>query len=244
LPDRRTHRGQHPEDERLFGPAAVPRLRKAAADLAWLLGRHYAPASSLKLVGDRYQLEARQRTAVARATCSDQEADRRRASEVSAETLRGEPLWLDGYNVLTTVEAALARGVVLLCRDGTYRDMASMHGSFRKVAETRPALRLLGRTTAELGVSECRWLLDRPVSNSGRLKGIIDEMAAAEGWQWQVDLVSDPDAVLSETDQIIATADSAILDRCRVWYNLARVTVSQHIPHAHVTDITADRARP
>ena len=69
---------------------------------------------------------------------------------MDAEQLRGAALWLDGYNVLTTIEAALAGGVILAARDGTYRDMASMHGSYRKVAETLPALELLGRTIAAL----------------------------------------------------------------------------------------------
>jgi len=40
--------------------------------------------------------------------------------------------------------------VILAARDGAYRDMASMHGSYRKVAETLPALELLGRTIAAL----------------------------------------------------------------------------------------------
>ena len=240
MPDRRTHRGQHPEDARLFGPEALPRLRQAAADLAWLLSRGYASASSLKLVGDRYRLEARQRTAVARSTCSDDDLARRSARRVQPRQLRGRPLWLDGYNVLTTVEAALAGGVVLRCRDGTFRDMASMHGSFRKVAETRPALELIGKATAELGVSECRWLLDRPVSNSGRLKRLMEEMAAAGDWSWHVELVSDPDPVLSETDQLIATADSAILDRCRAWFNLARETVTRFASDAQVVHLAPE----
>jgi hypothetical protein len=29
------------------------------------------------------------------------------------------------------VEAALAGGVILACRDGAYRDMASIHGTWR-----------------------------------------------------------------------------------------------------------------
>ena len=98
-----------------------------------------------------------------------------------AESLAGRPLWLDGYNVLTTVEAALAGGLLLHARDGAYRDMASMHGSYRKVAETQPALEHVGRTAADLGVTECCWYLDRPVSNSGRLKKIMEALAAATG---------------------------------------------------------------
>lgn len=237
MPDRRKHRGPHPEDARLFAPEVWPRLRGATADLCWLLSRGYAEKSALKLVGDRYELIARQRTAVGRCSCGDARAAGRREHCVGAEQLAGRPLWLDGYNVLTTVESALAGGVVLMGRDGAYRDMASMHGSYRKVAETLPALELLGRATAALEVSQCLWYLDRPVSNSGRLKQIMEDVAAAEGWVWHVELVPNPDALLAETSQIVATADSAILDRCTAWSNLAREVIVRHVPQARVLDL-------
>jgi hypothetical protein len=162
----------------------------------------------------------------------------RGARQVPAEKLPGNPLWLDGYNVLTTVEAALAGGVVLAARDGTYRDMASMHGSYRKVAETRPALERIGRTCAELGVSESRWYLDRPVSNSGRLKTIMVEVADQSGWSWNVELVNDPDPLLAETGHIVATADSVILDHCNRWFNLAREVITRYVPAAELVDLT------
>jgi len=237
LPDTRTHRGPHPEDERLFGPEARPKLRQASSDLSWLLSRGYVNPSALKLVGDRYRLMVRQRSAVERSACSDADLARREARRLDPERLAGRPLWLDGYNVLTTVEAALAGGVILACRDGTYRDMASMHGSYRKVAETRPALELLGRVLDALAPSEVLWYLDRPVSNSGRLKKIMDQIAAARGWPWSVELVPDPDALLAETPEIVATADSVILDRCRTWCNLARETVTRHVPEAEVVEL-------
>jgi hypothetical protein len=237
VPDRRKHRGPHPEDVRLFAPDVWPALGQASADLCWLLSRGYASTSALKLVGDRYDLVARQRTAVARCACSDAQADGRRDRQVGPQPLGGQPLWIDGYNVLTTIEAALAGGIILPARDGTYRDMASMHGSFRKVVETFPALQLLGQVIASLEVAYCRWCLDRPVSNSGRLKGLIEELAAEHGWPWQVELLQNPDTVLAETDQIVATADSAILDRCGRWFNLARETVARHVPRANVVQI-------
>jgi len=238
VPDQRRHRGPHPDDLRLFAEDAWPALRQAAADLSWLLGRGYPRASSLKLVGDRHNLVARQRIAVSRSTCSDEEAARRASRRAAPEALAGRPLWLDGYNVLTTVEAALAGGILLAARDGALRDMASMHGSYRKVSETLPALDLLGRTLARLGVAEAVWLLDRPVSNSGRLKGIMEERAAAAGWPWRIELAGDPDRVLVEVPELVATADSAILDRCRGWFNLARETVAAGVPQARVVDLT------
>lgn len=234
MPDTRSHRGPHPDDFERFGPKAHEALRQAAADLCWLLNRGYATPSSLKLVGDRYQLCARQRIAVARCVCSDAAAARREAHRVDLDRLQGQPLWIDGYNVLTTVEAALAGGVILAARDGAYRDMASMHGSYRKVDETVPALRLIGRLLAAAGVSECRWLFDRSVSNSGRLKQIMETLAASENWPWTVALVDDPDPLLSTTSQIVATADSVILDACGAWFNLARETVTREVPEAWV----------
>jgi hypothetical protein len=237
MPDQRRHRGPHPDDHRLFGADAVPALRTAVAELAWLLSRGYAHASSVKLVGDRHGLESRQRLAVSRSTCSDADLARRQARLASRQALAGCRVEIDGYNVLTTIEAALSGGVLLLARDGVLRDMASMHGSYRKVDETRPALELIGRTLTGLGVGEALWLLDRPVSNSGRLKTIIEGLAAVQGWKWPVELVHDPDAELAQSDAIICTADSGILDLCSGWFNLARETVEQHAASAWVLDL-------
>jgi len=238
VPDRRTHRGPHPEDTRLFTPNIHSELSQAVGDLCWLLTRGYAPDSSLKLVGDRYGLVARQRIAIARCSCGDGEANRRRLHEVPAQSLYGQTLKLDGYNVLTTVEAALAGGVILAARDGTCRDMASMHGSYRKVSETLPALELLGAELADLHIAECIWYLDRPVSNSGRLKAVMEELASKKGWPWRIELVSNPDALLAESTEIAVTADSFILNRCSSWYNLARTTIARRVQEAWIVDLS------
>ena len=232
MPERRRHRGPHPEDEGLFAPPRWEALRQAVHDLSWLLTRGYAEPSSLKLVGDRFDLRQRQRIAVNRAACSDQQLDRRRRHAISAQQVRGRVLWIDGFNVLTSIEAALAGGVLLRCRDGCLRDMASMHGSYRKVHETGPAIEHIGEVLAQLGPERCEWLLDRPVSNSGRLATMLRETAEVHGWPWQVELVNDPDALLIETQDVAATADSGILDRCAAWFDLAGFVLAARLPDA------------
>lgn len=234
MPDKRTHRGAHPEDARLFAADQLPALRQACADLCWLLDRGYAIRSALALVGDRHSLTQRQRIAVARCACSVAQGERRARHAVELSEAAGGELWLDGYNVLITVECALAGGVVLVGRDGAYRDMASLHGSYRRVDETLPALQLIGATLASRGVAACRWLLDRPVSNSGRLKGIIDELAAANGWSWTTELAYSPDKLLVETSAIVASADSVVLDACERWTNLGGLIIRERVPNAHV----------
>jgi len=238
VPDKRAHRGPHPEDRRWFAPERWPAIREAVDDLSWLLTRGYAPDSALKLVGARHGLQARQRTAVQRCACSDADRRCRQTRQVQPVDLAGQELWIDGYNALTTVEAALSGGIILLARDGCYRDMASMHGSYRKVDETRPALEHLGSVAAELRLAACRWYLDRPVSNSGRLKQLMEDVAAAHAWRWHVELVPNPDPLLKNVSPIIATADSVILDHCRRWFNLARETIARRVPQANVLDFS------
>lgn len=236
MPDKRSHRGPHPEDARLFGPSALPVLREAASHYMWLLDRAYPPSATIKLVGDRHRLTQRQRLAVGRCSCSQERRVARNSNCLDLREFGDQPLLLDGYNVLTTVEAALAGAVVLVARDGCYRDMASMHGTYRRVEETVPALMNIGQTLQQAHIGHVRWYLDSPVSNSGRLATAIRQLAQQQGWPWDVELVLDPDAVLAKADTPVATADSEILDRCGRWVNLARAVVQRHAPRTWVVD--------
>ncbi|MGQ9505446.1 MAG: DUF434 domain-containing protein [Thermogutta sp.] len=236
MPDRRQHRGPHPEDQRLFDAAMYPRLFAAFRDLCWLLDHGYAMTSSLKLVGDRYELAARQRLALERCACTAGAVVSRRGRMCSPQDLAGGSVHLDGYNVLTTIEAALGGGVLLGGRDGTLRDMASMHGSYRKVAETPRAIVLIGKTLAAFGVSAVLWYLDKPVSNSGRLGQLLRNLAAEHEWNWVVKIVASPDHELQQSNEPVGTADHVILDNCRRWINLARWVVESHITNAWVLD--------
>jgi hypothetical protein len=240
MPDHRQHRGPHPDDHTAFAADVVPVLRGAVHDLSWLLARGYAPPSSLKLVGDRYGLTARQRTAVSRCTCTPEHSERRNAHRCYPADLAGRELWIDGYNVLTSIEAALSGGVLLRGMDGCVRDLASMHGSYRKVEETVPAIQLIGRQLAAWQISPCRWLLDQPVSNSGRLRSILLEIAREERWTWEIDLVPDPDPLLASATVCIATADSEILNRAQTWLNLVDLLVRDNLPQVWLIELAAE----
>jgi hypothetical protein len=238
MPDQRMHRGPHPDDHKLFSPEQVPSLRAATHDLSWLLERRYAPDSALKLVGDRYQLKARQRAAVLRAACPDTQASSRHARQVSPDQLRGQTLCIDGFNVITSLEVALSGGVLLICRDGVIRDVAGVHGSYRSVEETEPAIMLLARTTQTWGVASCEIYLDQPVSNSGRLRAHILQLAAAHDLPLQAFVVRDPDRTLMASQHIVASADSQILNAEVRWLNLARECITRALPRANVVDLS------
>lgn len=221
-PSKQHHRGRHPEDDRLFSEKYLPILRSAVADLCWLQNRGYSDPASLKLVGDHYQLTVRQRMAVHRCACSDAALRQRRARAVSRKQIRGKPLCIDGYNLLITLESALSGGILLRGRDGALRDMASLHGSYRMVSETLPAITLAGVAIEALAPANVHWLLDAPVLNSGRLAACLRREAEKKGWSWEVTVLSNPDPALAASKAIVVTSDSWILDRAAHWANLAK----------------------
>jgi len=238
LPDKRTHRGKHPEDDRLFAEAQIVDLRRAVQDLTWLLSHGYAEKSSLKLVGDRYALKDRQRMAVMRSACSDEDLAARLSRQVLPAALVNQPLLIDGYNIITTIETALGGGVVLKARDGSLRDIAGLHGTYRKVQETMPSLELIGRYLAKLDISLCQWFLDSPVSNTGRLKTMLLKLADENHWNWEVQVVTNPDPILIKAENIVSTSDSIILNSCHKWLNLTEYVISNYIPDALIVDLS------
>jgi hypothetical protein len=138
-------------------------LRLAAGDLAWLLGRQYAATAAPTLVVNHYQLHRRQRQALA-----------------------GTALDVDGLNQLITIEAALSGGLVLCGHDGALRDLASVHGSYRTIAETPTALEVLDTYLAPLQPGAVHFVLDAQVSTSGQLASRMRLLAARHAWPWDV----------------------------------------------------------
>jgi hypothetical protein len=231
------HRGPHLKDEELFSDEQVGSLRLALRDLCWLLSRGYAIPSSLKIVGDRYQLVERQRLLLMRLACTDTQRAGRQSTRRSAETLVGRDLYLDGFNVLIAIESALSRSFLFVGQDGCYRDLASVHGTYKRVQETQDALRVIGETLVALQVRKTTWLLDKPVSNSGRLQTILNETAQQHDWHWQVELCQSPDADLKRVSGTVVTTDSAILDAVADWFHLNQEVVERMVPDARVVDL-------
>lgn len=239
MANKQKHRGQHAQDPILFQSKRLPVLSQAVEDLSWLLTRGYAEKSSLKLVGDRHKLLKRQRMAVMRAACSNEAAARRQKNLLHAAEIVGKDLVIDGYNLLITVEAGLAGGIVLLTKDGCYRDIASIHGTYRRVEETIPAIKLIGKTLNELKVGKVHWYLDSPVSNSGRLKGFLQEIAKEAGFDWETSLVNNPDKeIIKFPKKVVISSDGWVIDHAAVWFNLAKYIVDK-MEHPNLIDLAS-----
>lgn len=215
------NRGPQPNDHRLFGPKWRPVFRTAVHDCGWLLDRGYAEKSITQLVGNRYRLNARQRLAIQRVCASSTAVARRKRSEVDRAALQRATVQIDGFNLLILLESALAGGYVFIGRDGTWKDVASVHGTYKHVAQTEIALQLVGQYLQAAGVAKVHWYFDQPVSNSGRLKTRLRELATVHDWPWTVELVYNPDKAVAQAPGITVSSDSWVLDHSERWFNLA-----------------------
>jgi hypothetical protein len=237
MPDQRRHRGPHPSDHELFAPTELPRLRQATSELSWLFQRGYGQTAALKLVGDHFGLRERQRQALLRCACGDDALQARARRRVPVAQLGGQTVAVDGFNCLITCEAALSGGLVLRGRDGCLRDLASIHGSYQHVQETEVAVRMLGGVLTDLGLAHVRWFLDRPVSNSGRLRGLIEQIANAAGWRWTIELVDNPDKAIANGGAVAASSDSWVLDHAAGWVCLPELVIARAGVQAWIVDL-------
>lgn len=228
------HRGKHSNDDQNFAPKWQPIFAGAATDLAYLLGRGYGGKSALALVGNRYQLNKRQQRALSRMTCADHLQASRQAKRLSPAELKGQTINVDGYNVLIGLEAALSGAYIFVGQDGCHRDIASVHGTYKRVEETEPALQLLHETFTTWKVKAVHWYFDAPVSNSGRLKTRLYELAALWKAPWTVELVYNPDRELVQKGGIGATVDGWIIDQLEAYIDVVGAVIQSSITDAQV----------
>ncbi|NCA98065.1 MAG: DUF434 domain-containing protein [Clostridia bacterium] len=233
----RPRRGFDPGDNDLFTGAGLARMGEAQDDLQWLLDRSYAKPGALDLVSRHYQLDSRQTMALLRSTDPTSRYLARGDKQADPSELKDRQVLVDGLNQIILLEVALSRSPVFLGRDGVFRDLAGLRGTYRLIPQTDQAIDLILGQLDQGPVEFVHFFLDAPVSNSGRLKSRILERALHFKTPVTVELVSNADACLSGQDAIVS-GDSVVLDSCHSWFNLARIIIENQIPAAWIIDLS------
>lgn len=214
-------RGYVHTDIRDFNEKAVEILKEAQKDIYYLLNRDYPIKNAVTFVGNRYLLSERQRTALQRAI-SSRDAIKNRIAKLSKS---GGTAWVDGLNIIITLEVALSGSTLIRCMDGTIRDLAGLRGTYRLIDKTDTAIKLIADKIEEFEFSEVVFYLDKPVSNTGRLKQRIYELTEKYPFKTTVELADNVDTILEGKENVI-TSDAIILDRCKSWLNFSEEIVS------------------
>ena len=208
-------RGYVPEDEKNFSPSALETMRTASRHIDYLINEGYDLKQASVFVGNHFLLSERQRLAIMRSLATKEQLEARKAKEVTT----GKEIWVDGFNMIITLEVLLSDSVLFRCMDGTIRDLAALRGTYKIILETTAAVRMLLDALKEIKAESVHILLDEPVSNSGRLKALIADIGEEYSFDLDIQIRKDVDRALYGKENVV-TSDSVILDNCRSWINL------------------------
>ena len=212
-------RGYIPDDDRFFSPDALETMRTASRHIRYLINEGYDLKQASTFVGNHFLLSERQRLAIMRSLATEEQLTIRKGREIPLSALNGQEVWIDGFNMIITLEVMLSDSILFSCMDGTIRDLAALRGTYRIIPETSDAIRMLLGELDDAGVKKANILLDEPVSNSGRLKARIAEIAEEYAVCPDIQILKDVDQTLYGKTNVI-TSDSIILDQCQSWVNL------------------------
>ncbi len=222
------NRGKLTKDTIDFGkPSNVVKLLLAVDDLSYLLEKNYGIKAALQLVGNRYLLNERQQKAVRGMAASDTNIKIRKEKQIT--NLKGKVIIIDAFNLLITLESLLSGAFLFKGRDGCFRDLSSVHGTYKRVLQTENVLKMIGQACLDLEIEKALWVFDKPVSNSGRMKVMLYDIAKENGFPWHVILDYNPDKYLVDSNAIIVSSDAWILNNCKHWFNMIAYLLKNYI---------------
>lgn len=196
-------------------------IKKAAIDFRYLLDRGYPRRASLELIGNRYQLDSDERHLLHRSVFSKKDSQIRLKKKIPLNELKGRSLAIDGYNVLITIEAGISKRPLILGDDGFIRDISDVSKNYRKSQITLEALKLIFKTLNKIKPNYTLFLFDSPISRSGELAHEVRDFLKKERLSGNAMAIKVPEHILIGFKGIIATSDTAIINKSRKVVDLA-----------------------
>ncbi|MFC4635102.1 DUF434 domain-containing protein [Dokdonia ponticola] len=161
-------------------------------------------------------------------SASTSQVTQRKSKQLLLDELKNQTVIIDGFNILIILESFFSGAYVFKGLDDCYRDVSSVHGTYKRVQQTEEVLVAVGDFLQKAQVKEVIWIFDKPVSNSGRMKTFLYTLSRKRTYPWQILLEYNPDKILAQSNHIITTSDAWILDRAKQWFNLSGAIIEAH----------------
>lgn len=229
-------RGYVPTDEKEFKNENINKLYEASEDLLYLLNRGYKIKGASTFIGNHYLLSERQRLALVRGISRYDDVIKRKAKE-NTNLSNIEEVHIDGFNTIITLEVALSNSLIIKSMDETIRDLAGLRGTYSVIDKTEVTIKLIGKFLLEHEIKKAIFYLDKPVSNSGRLKMKILDVLEGSELQIEVWNIDNVDSVLKSKENVVSS-DAIILDNCISWINLNMYIIKEKISNDCCIDFT------
>ena len=202
-------RGYTVEDEKSFKGDGLLKIKKAGEDVKYLLNAGYKIKQATMFVANHYALTERERLVLARGIAADEDIKTRKNKLSDLENL--DTVYIDGFNAIIPMESLLSGSVLFKCQDGAIRDLANLRGSYKVIDKTEGAIRLILSRLDDLKVKKAIIHLDKPISNSGRLKTMILNISNDFNVEVEVNLLDAVDKSLYGKENVIS-GDCIVMD--------------------------------
>ncbi|MCQ5376550.1 MAG: DUF434 domain-containing protein [Candidatus Methanomethylicia archaeon] len=206
----------------------LPLSREAIEEARYLLERGYARPSVVRFVGDKHVLNKSQRLLLYRCVYPPQASKTHLCKAVSPECVHGNPLTIDGYNVLLTLSSAIEGRPIYLCDDGFVRDISARK---RSLSPTRLSACLdpIIRALEQLTPSRVTFIYDKQVSRSGELASKTVKAFGATRIQIAARTSGKADSEALNSGEILATSDSVMIEKASRVFDLAGHIIIRHL---------------
>lgn len=194
------------------------KLQNATYDLKFLLNKDYNKKAALDFVGNHYLLDKDERNYLQRKVYSSEKSKGRKSKIIPLSKIKGKKLFIDGYNVLITVESICsADNSIVVCDDGILRDVNAVFGKYKFKEETRGALNAIVALVKIYKPSVVEFFFDSQVSKSGELAQLAGKILLEHGIEGNARAEPNVDhQLIKEANKIggvVASSDSVIMDQ-------------------------------
>jgi hypothetical protein len=195
------------------------RLNNASYDLKFLLNRGYKKRAALNLVADKYLLNKDGRNYLVRKVFSDKKSQDRSLKIVDISNISNKTIFIDGYNVLISVETICNQeyGSLIMCDDGVLRDLKAVFGKYKINKTTENALNNIMAILSPHNPACICVIYDSPVSKSGELARITDSIIQIHNLHGTAVTNRSVDFELVKLSKkyngIVATSDGPVMDK-------------------------------
>lgn len=219
-------RGYLPEYEDYF-KKDIEKLKLAAQDVKYLLNRKYRIKAASTFVQNHYMLTEAQRLVLTRCVASDIDIENRKLKEVS--NIEGKEIYIDGFNAIIPMESLLSGSPIFIAMDNAVRDLANLKGSYSIITKTEPAIKLILDKLNEMKVKKVNIHLDKPISNSGRLKVLIAQVYEKYNYNFElnIELFIACDASLYGKEYVVS-GDCVVMDKSKHIVPLYRLILEDY----------------
>ena len=150
---------------------------------------------------------------------SDEKSIQRKVKIIKISDITNKTVFIDGYNVLISVEAIFDHqyDTLIMCDDGILRDTKAVFGKYKINTSTEPSLNIIMDILSKQNPAHVNFYYDSPVSKSGELANLTDSIIRShklDGCALTKQNV-DSELIKQSNKGIVATSDGPIIDKVK-----------------------------